>query len=122
VADPKFSLKMRTSQEEKEGDVQLKAGSTIEVEVEEWGSSAGIDVDYTSEEAMTIIVNGKVVLKGLPLESSSLTGTLTRDFIASKTTIDGKLELTFPKNVAVSVNTKIAPGEKTVGAIITIKI
>lgn len=122
MADPKFSLKMRSGQEEKEGDVQLKAGTTLEVEVEDWGSSAGVDVDYSSEEAMTIVVNGKVGLKGLRLEGSSLGGSLTHDFIASKTAFDGKLELTFPKNVAVSVNTKLAPGDKSVSAIVTIKI
>lgn len=122
MADPKFSLKMRTSQEEKEGDVQLKAGSSFELEVADWGSSGGIDVDYTSEESMTIVVKGKVGIQKLRLESAAITGTLTRDFIESKTTVEGKLELTFPKNVAVSVNTKVAPGEKSVGAIITIKI
>jgi hypothetical protein len=122
MADPKFSMKMRTSKEEKEGDVQLKAGTTLEVEVEDWGSSAGLDVDYTSEESITVVVNGKLGLKGLNLDSAKLTGTLNHDLITSKSTVDGKLELTFPKNVAVSVNTKLAPGEKSVGAIITIKI
>lgn len=122
MPDPKFSLKMRTSKEEKEGDVQLKAGSTLEVEVEDWGSSAGIDVDYTSEESVTIVVNGKFGIKGLRLENATVTGTLNRDLITSKNTIDGKLELTFPKNVAVSVNTKVAPGEKSVGALLTIKL
>ena len=122
MPDPKFSLKMRTSKEEKEGDVQLKAGTTLEVEVEDWGSSAGIDVDYTSAESVTIVVNGKVGIKGLRLDSAKLTGSLNHDFIAHKSTIDGKLELTFPKDVSVAVNTKLAPGEKSVGAVLTIKL
>jgi hypothetical protein len=122
MADPKFSLKMRTSQEEKEGDVQLKAGTTLEVEVEDWGSSAGIDVDYTSAESITVIVNGKVGLKGLRLDGAKITGSLNHDFITRKNTIDGKLELTFPKDVSVSVNTKLAPGDRSVGAVLTIKL
>lgn len=122
MADPKFSMKMRTSQEEKEGDVQLKAGTTLEVEVEDWGSSAGLDVDYTSAESITVVVNGKFGIKGLRVDSAKLTGTLNHDLITSQRTVEGKLELTFPKDVAVSVNTRLAPGEKSVGAIITIKI
>ncbi|ACY13014.1 hypothetical protein [Haliangium ochraceum] len=120
MADPKISLQMRTDAQTTEGEMAVKAGTSLEVEVDEWGAAA-VEVDYSSEDKIKITVDGKLSLKRIGADSLKMEGGVERDLFAEQTTMNGKLELVIDKRISASVDIKQAPTTTSVRGLLTVR-